>query len=203
MKKEVQLSLFFIIFCLTSCSFLMTKDIYYPESTNKVAVKKSNWIERGKIEISGPIPTKTTITTAALFAFMPTNINGNNFWLSINKSTGFVTLFNNNLEIKKYNLKKINNIQEGRFEISLKQKKALWYAPDEYFTNRKLAIPENNSRARFLKAALGEHVLYLSNNIAIHDSIVEIKELPSLIIPSKKLKEIYKLLKVGATVVIE
>jgi hypothetical protein len=48
--------------------------------------------------------------------------------------------------------------------------KPLWYAPDEYFTRRKLVVPPPHSRDRYLRGAYGTKAILLESGLVIHNA---------------------------------
>jgi hypothetical protein len=56
----------------------------------------------------------------------------------------------------------------GNYNVILKQKRPLWYAPDNYYTERNLPLPGEGASERYLKGALGEYAIYLIKSDGIN-----------------------------------
>ena len=55
---------------------------------------------------------------------------------------------------------KIENFQH---KVLFKDQNSIWYANDQYYTDRNLEIPTENSTERFLKGAYGEQTIFLNS----------------------------------------
>lgn len=92
------------------------------------------------------------------------------------------------------------NLKAGSFSITLKEESPLWYAPNEYFTRRKMSVPEEGSRARFMRAALGSRALYLNDQTPIHSGPVWLGEIGGVRIKESEMQELFSLISVGTRV---
>jgi hypothetical protein len=90
-----------------------------------------------------------------------------------------------------------NNGGDG-LSVLLKQRNAVWFAPDEYFAARGLEVPAENSRERYLKGALGDFVVYLDEDMALYSGPVDVPEIAGVRLDPNDLARIYYLLPVGA-----
>jgi lipoprotein-anchoring transpeptidase ErfK/SrfK len=91
-------------------------------------------------------------------------------------------------------------LPQGSFSITLKEDKPLWYAPNEYFTKRSLPVPEQGSRSRFMRAALGQRALYLNDQTPIHSGPVWLREIGGLRLKSSDMDQLYSMITVGTRV---
>jgi hypothetical protein len=92
------------------------------------------------------------------------------------------------------------NLKAGSFSITLKEESPLWYAPNEYFTRRKINIPEEGSRARFMRAALGNRAIYLNDQTPIHSGPVWLGEIGGLRVDAKEMEQLFSLISIGTRV---
>ncbi len=88
----------------------------------------------------------------------------------------------------------------GSFSVTVKEENPLWYAPPEYFAKRSLKVPEEGSRARFMRAALGHRALYLNNQTPIHSGPVWLHEIGGLRVKQPEMEQLYALVAVGTRV---
>jgi hypothetical protein len=91
-------------------------------------------------------------------------------------------------------------LKEGSFSVTQKKENPLWYAPNRYFTNRSLTIPQEGSRDRFKRAALGSRTLFLNDQTPIHSGPVWMKEIGGLRVKPAEMAQIYTMIAVGTRV---
>jgi hypothetical protein len=92
------------------------------------------------------------------------------------------------------------NLKPGSFSITLKEEAPLWYAPTEYFTRRKMSVPEEGSRARFMRAALGNRALYLNDQTPIHSGPLWLGEIGGVQIKEREMEQLFSLIPIGTRV---
>jgi hypothetical protein len=56
----------------------------------------------------------------------------------------------------------------GRFQVEFKERDPVWIAPDWYFLENRLPVPEANHPSRYMKGTLGSAAIYISPTLAIH-----------------------------------
>lgn len=91
-------------------------------------------------------------------------------------------------------------LKEGSFSITQKQENPLWYAPKKYFTKRSLTVPEEGSRERFKRAALGSRTIFLNDQTPIHSGPVWMQEIGGLRVNPSEMSQIYSMISVGTRV---
>ncbi len=170
-------------------------------STTKVEMSANSWINEGSIVIAGPVPEASSAASSSMLAFMPSKIASSKNYLTIDRASSEIRLMNGAFSLKSFKVSGLDQLPDGDYEILLKQNNALWYANDEYFTNRGLSVPPAGDKARYLRGALGSSVIYIDEDIAIHDG--PSSEVGGIILDSKDMQEIYKLLEVGTQVVVK
>jgi hypothetical protein len=92
------------------------------------------------------------------------------------------------------------NLKPGTYHVLHKQRNALWYAPDSYFSSRSLPLPAQGDRSRFRRGALGEFVLYVDKETPIHSGPVWSAEVGGVRLGSADLSRMYYSLDVGAPI---
>ena len=172
--------------------------------TGTVSEPVAKWQSNGSIVIAGPVPSVSTLSSRTMLGFMPSQITADKTWLSINGENKTITLIKGNIPISTTSvILNENKLPKGHYEVALKQHDALWHASDEYFTNRKLPVPAVGSRERYLRGALGNSVLYLNEELAIHDSEISIPEVGGIHVSSEDMNVIYEQLEVGSYIEVE
>ncbi len=56
----------------------------------------------------------------------------------------------------------------GRFQIQFKERDPVWIAPDWYFVENNLPVPDTNHPSRYMTGTLGVAAVYISPHVAIH-----------------------------------
>ena len=185
-------------------SFSLLSLLICSACTGTVSEPIAKWQSSGSIVIAGPVPSVSTISSRAMLGFMPSQITAGKTWLSINSESKTLTLMRGNLPISTTSVVLgVNNLPKGHYEVALKQHDALWHASDEYYTNRKLEIPAVGSRERYLRGALGNSVLYLNEELAIHDSEIAIPEVGGIQVSNEDMNVLYEQLEVGSYIQVE
>jgi len=91
-------------------------------------------------------------------------------------------------------------LPEGTFSVTLKEENPLWYAPREYFLKRALPLPEEGSRERFKRAALGSKTIFLSDHTPIHCGPVWMEEIGGVRLEAAEMRQIFAMITVGTRV---
>ena len=113
-------------------------------SNNAATPEKENvvWLRDGMIAISRPLPGASTVTDASALAFMPViQATHSGTWLSISSSDKSIKLMSGDSVITSARGDGLEKITPGTYQLLHKQRNALWYAPDSYFSSRNLVVP--------------------------------------------------------------
>jgi lipoprotein-anchoring transpeptidase ErfK/SrfK len=84
--------------------------------------------------------------------------------------------------------------------VTLKEENPLWYAPREYFLKRSMAVPEEGSRERFKRAALGSKTIFLNNHTPIHSGPVWMQEIGGIRLSTAEMQQVFSTITVGTRV---
>lgn len=163
----------------------------------------SSWKKSGALVLARNIPAEgQSFQTDSYLGFMPFSGSKAKTWLKLNKATGMLSLMSGKSELNSVSLSSetIAQFGEGLAHISLKQTDPVWYASDEYFTERKLSVPAAGSASRYLKAALGEHAIFLDNTLVIHSGS---KSAGGISLNEADMKDIFSAIRSGDTLVIK
>ncbi len=133
-------------------------------------------------------------------AYLPAD---NETWLEVDSRKKKLTLFKGKSAIKEIAGEGDVSIGEGDYYLQHKQKQPLWYAPDDYFTKRKLNVPGAGDRLRYRRGALGSYALYPTTTFPIHCGPVWSSDVGGLRVSAAELSSIYYMLPVGAPIVVK
>lgn len=135
-----------------------------------------------------------------LMSFVPAE---NEVWLEVDRATAKISLYKGHEVVKQIQGEGVVSMNAGEYFLQHKQKQPLWYAPNEYFTKRQLAVPATENRLRYRRGALGELALYPTTTFPIHSAPLWSDEVGGLRISAADLASIYFMLPVGAPVVVK
>ena len=76
----------------------------------------------------------------------------------------------------------------------------MWKAPRTYFLRRGLQIPAEGSDANLVKGALGKQALFMSDNIAIHNSAIWSDEVGGVRLNNNDMARLFEAVETGATI---
>jgi len=140
----------------------------------------------------------------SLLGFMPINeLSATEHWVAINGAEKTVELMRGRQVVELFEAPSVaTDFAAGSYKVELMQSDALWYAPDQYFENRGLETPPAGSKGRYLKGALGNQVIYLSESIFLHDSPLFAAEVGGLQLDSESLQKLAELIEVGSVFVV-
>ncbi|RMG40387.1 MAG: hypothetical protein D6719_11145 [Candidatus Dadabacteria bacterium] len=155
----------------------------------------------GQLVLSRPLPHVSAIPAVSAPALLPVRAAASPAWLSLDLEKKTLALLEGEKTIAKFTLQSLpKSLKPGLYPIIHKQRDALWYAPDSYFTARHLPVPQQGDRKRLLRGALGEYVLYIKKDLPIYSGPVEIDQINGLRIDEKTLSRIYYRIEVGGLV---
>lgn len=157
----------------------------------------------GVVMLARPVPPVSEVPEAVI-GLLPTPLvirQGN--WLSINRSDARISLMQNGVATDSATAEGIKGLKKGSYTIVHKQRKPLWHAPADYFKRRKLPVPAEGDRGRFLRGALGDFVLFIDESTPIYSGPVWTPDLGGVRVDESTLSKIYYLLPVGAAVEVQ
>ncbi len=160
-----------------------------------------SWLDNGSLALSRPVPTQVSTERASLAASsIPALSQSDVAQIVISRSSRTITAIQPGSAPITFKTEGAQLLPAGSFSITLKENGPLWYAPNEYFTKRALPVPEQGSRARFLRAALGQQALYLNDQTPIHSGPVWLREIGGLRLKRSEMDQLYSLVTVGTRV---
>lgn len=94
----------------------------------------------------------------------------------------------------------LSSLAPGVYEVALKQDSASWHAASEYYSRRNLPLPGEGTQDRFLRGALGHHVIYLDDQTPIHSGPLWLREIGGVRIAPEYMQALYEQIQVGTFV---
>jgi len=163
-----------------------------------------SWIRDGIITIARPLPLeagrKINGSPSSLLGFVPVPGVQGGAWLSISTSEGAINLMNGSSVAASVQGEGIKELRPGTYKVVHKQRAPLWYAPDNYFSVRQLAVPAEGEKSRYLRGALGDFVLFLNKDTPIHSGPIWSDEIGGIRLNEGDISRLYYQLEVGAPV---
>jgi hypothetical protein len=138
---------------------------------------------------------------ATLLGFMPDSVSDkDSIWLKVELAENKLVLMKGSNVVDESKIEGVLPLQPGVYSVQHKQRSPLWYAGDEYFSLRGLAVPSIGDKERYRRGALGDFALFVDSDASIHSAPVWTEEVGGLRIDDEKMKKIYYSLDVGAKV---
>lgn len=160
----------------------------------------SRSILEGSMVVARPVPPIDPSATESMLGFLPFHASQVGYWLSIDTVDRSLTLMEGANQISSVKGEGVENLRTGQYQLLHKQRSALWYAPDDYFTLRNLSIPGPGDKSRYRRGALGSFVLFLDKDTPIHDGPVWSAEIGGVKLNEPDISSIYYRLPVGAPI---
>lgn len=163
------------------------------------------WLKAGTLVIARAVPQEVVTSPSTLMGFMPQKIapTTKGHSLTIDRGTRRGVLYHGSVKLEEFELKDIDGLNPGIYTVIHKQRHPVWYASDEYYINRGLAIPDSEDRSRYLKGALGDFVIYLDEQTPIHNAQVWSDDVGGVRIGDNNIAKMYYQLEIGARVTVQ
>lgn len=163
--------------------------------------QNAQWLRDGMIAISRPLPGINHSASQELLGFMPIpRTMHSGAWISLDSDKGFLSVMNGDKQMSAVAGQGFENLKPGTYQLLHKQKNALWYAPDSYFSARGLDIPAQGDRSRYRRGALGDFVLYINKDTPIYSGPVWDPEIGGVRISEDDMARLYHSVDVGSSV---
>jgi len=155
----------------------------------------------GVIVLSRPAPMVSNVSgEISALGFLPVQAAPSGVWLAINSAGTTLSLMDGDKVLSSVSGEGIQKIKPGEYKLMHKQRSALWYAPDSYFSARNLPVPPQGDRLRFRRGALGDFVLFINKETPIHSGPIWLDEIGGIRMNENDISRIYYRLPVGATI---
>jgi hypothetical protein len=94
----------------------------------------------------------------------------------------------------------IDSLKPGQYQVLHKQRNALWYAPDQYFTERGLKVPPQGDKSRYLRGALGDFVVFINKDTPIYSGPIWTEEIGGVRLSDDEMSRLYYRMEVGVPI---
>jgi hypothetical protein len=168
------------------------------------------WLRDGSLALSRPVPSVSTSPSTSTEAASPraslrpvsTDLtqSSESSSIVISRKEKTLTAINPGAAPITIKTEGAQYLPEGSFSVTLKEENPLWYAPREYFLKRSMVIPEEGSRERFKRAALGPKTIFLNNHTPIHSGPVWMQEIGGIRLSAAEMQQVFSAITVGTRV---
>lgn len=176
-----------ILLVLSACSQLV------PPS------RSTSLLQSGVLAISRPIPSPVVRADRLIPQTQSIPISAVESVI-ISRVDETITTFNADGKPLVFRAEGTERLKPGAFTITAKEEHPLWYAPTSYFKKRLITVPQEGSRDRFRRAALGEKALFLNNSTPIHSGPIWMEEIGGLRIRRADMPTLFAMLDIGTRV---
>jgi len=176
------------------------------QSEEAPQASSKRWLSSGSLVLSRPAPevAQSGGTVALGFSPMSQVVTANGMhsgaWLLMDADKGEVVMMRGSAEEKRLRAEGLEGIKKGRYQVLHKQSNPAWHATDAYFTRRGLEVPAEGSPRRFLRGALGSHVIFLDKNTPLHSAPHYSEDVGGVRIDPAALESLFGELEVGSAI---
>lgn len=164
------------------------------------------WLRSGSLVLSRPAPSIASQSGTIALGFAPMSRvvtadgthSGN--WLLLDTKKGEAVLMRGADADKKARVEGLERVAKGHYQVLHKQANPAWYASDSYFSRRGLSIPPEGSAKRFLRGALGSHVIFLDKDTPLHSSPHYSEDVGGIRIDPMTLEGLFQELEIGTSI---
>jgi len=176
-------------------------------TTSRPSTPPLGWLESGSIALARPIPAPIhaqPTTALGFWSWYPTQLLTGQATLALDRNARTLTFTTPSGEtVSIPNVDVAATLQPGTYEVLHKQQNPLWYAPDQYFSSRKLPVPSQGDRSRYRRGALGEYAIFINQETPIHCGSIWSDEVGGIRAGCEELSRIYFSVEIGTTIEIK
>lgn len=158
------------------------------------------WLESGSLALSRPVPLASRVKSGAPTIPQDPSVGAEIAQIIISRTDKTITAIQPGSSPMVFKSEGAQYLTTGSFSVTLKEDKPLWYAPNSYFVNRSLEVPDQGSRSRFMRAALGRRALYLNDQTPIHCGPIWLQEIGGVRLRQSEMDQLYSMVNVGTRV---
>jgi hypothetical protein len=197
MKLKI-IACFIVSTALCSCSFFSSATT---SQDLPLVTSNEHWLQDGMIAISRPIPEISSVDAAVMLGFMPLPQAARiGSWVLIDTKNEVISVMDGDKEVAVASGEGIPSLKPGKYQVLHKQRNALWYAPDSYFTTRGLRVPPQGDKARYLRGALGDFVVFINKDTPIFSGPIWTDEIGGVRLNDTEMSRLYYRVEVGAPI---
>lgn len=168
------------------------------------SIKGEKYISDGVLALVRAAPAASVgKDSGRLFGFVPLVSLHQGTWLSIKRDEKKIELFDGDRLLSSTDTPGLDRMTPGTYQVLHKQKAPLWYASDEYYQKRGMAVPPQGDRSRYLRGALGDFAIFIDKDLPLHSGPVWTPEVGGLRLDEASISRIYYTLSVGSIVEIK
>ena len=160
----------------------------------------SAWLDSGSLALSRPVPLASRVKPGTPNIRQYPVEGAEIAQIIISRTDKTITAIQPGSSPMVFKSEGAQYLSTGSFSVTLKEDKPLWYAPNTYFVNRSLEVPDQGSRSRFMRAALGRRALYLNDQTPIHCGPVWLQEIGGVRLRQSEMDQLYSMVNVGTRV---
>lgn len=154
----------------------------------------------GSIVLARPMPETRAVGPLSMFGFLPASLSQAGSWVQIDTQAKKLSLMDGDKVVFEAAADGADHLAPGKYQVLHKQRSALWYAPDAYFTSRSLPVPPEGDRARFRRGALGDFAIFLGKDLPVHSGPVWSSEIGGVRLEEAEISRLYYSIDVGGAV---
>lgn len=164
------------------------------------SISTGAWLDSGSLALSRPVPLASRVKPGTP-STPPYPLGGPEIaQIIISRADKTITAIQPGSSPMVFKSEGAQYLSTGSFSVTLKEDKPLWYAPNSYFVNRSLEVPDQGSRSRFMRAALGRRALYLNDQTPIHCGPIWLQEIGGVRLRQSEMDQLYSMVNVGTRV---
>jgi hypothetical protein len=199
MRKIIALG-FVCVAALSGCSFFSSQEVENGNFERAVSGSEA-WLKDGMIALSRPIPEVSSIDAAVMLGFMPLpQASRVGPWVLIDTKKAELALMDGDSPVTVASGEGIDSLKPGQYQVLHKQRNALWYAPDQYFTERGLKVPPQGDKSRYLRGALGDFVVFINKDTPIYSGPIWTEEIGGVRLSDDEMSRLYYRMEVGVPI---
>lgn len=121
-------------------------------------------------------------------------------WLSIDVGHRKIALMEGDRILDSADVEQLGPVERGNYQLLHKQRNPLWYAPNSYFSRRRLTVPPQGDRSRYRRGALGDFALFIDKDTPIHSAPIWAEDVGGIRLKEESLSRIYYRLEIGSVI---
>jgi hypothetical protein len=198
-RKLIRCCCLSALFLISACGVLELTSQEEGGAAVSQAGSNQRWLKDGSITIVRNMPSVTSAQPPTVLGLLPDTLDGD-IWLDIDTGNSLVSLKEGAETLHSTKVEGIEDLTPGTYQLVHKQRRAPWYAPKSYFSRRKLPIPPEGDKSRFLRGALGDFALFIDQATPIHSGPVPSDDIGGIKLNEDDIARLYYKLEIGSAI---
>jgi hypothetical protein len=192
-----------------SAAVLAACGLFDPKNSGNTGLPpRTAWISDGALSISRSVPNPPAVNEhppggSTMLGFAPHTVRSSDSRLTAVRSDRTIVIMDGASTVQRISGEGIEQLKPGKYTVAHKQRAPLWYAPDQYFSRRSVAIPPANHQERYRRGALGEFALFLDSGSPIHAGSIWSEDVGGVRVAEEDMARLYYAVAVGATLEVQ